>query len=216
MSRILINDFSGLILIGLSGAFLANAVLCRGEGLDRVKNMEENSDETIFFILQTICSLAASCLFWLVRDLLAVPAAFLERFGVSRYYSNVFIWPLAAAIITAVVFIIVFVITVKVAPYDKVTGAARQLPFSAFNTFVAGIIFLEASAQYSFSEVLAFTAGSNLGYIISYSLLREGNRRMQNSDVPDAFRGLPVRLLYLSALAVAFYALTGHSQSPLL
>jgi Na+-translocating ferredoxin:NAD+ oxidoreductase RnfA subunit len=39
---------------------------------------------------------------------------------------------------------------------------------------------------------------------------------MQSSDVPDAFRGLPVRLLYLAVLAVAFYALTGHSQSPLL
>jgi len=61
-----------------------------------------------------------------------------------------------------------------------------------------------------------FTIGSNLGYIISYSMLREGNRRMQSSDVPDAFRGLPVRLLYLAVLAVAFYALTGHSQSPLL
>ena len=216
MAKMLVNDFSGLILIGLSGAFLTNAVMCRALGLDRVKNMEEDSDEIIFCILQAVCSLGASCLFWLVRDLIEVPAAYLEQFGVSKYYSNVFLWPLAAALITAVVFIAVFVITVKIAPYDRVTSAARQLPFAAFNTFVSGVILLEASAQYSFWEMLVFTLGSNLGYIISNGLLREGNRRLQNSDVPAAFRGLPIRLLYLSALAVAFYALTGHSLSPLL
>ena len=216
MAKMLVNDFSGLILIGLSGAFLTNAVMCRALGLDRIKNMEEDSDEIIFCILQAVCSLGASCLFWLVRDLIEVPAAYLEQFGVSKYYSNVFLWPLAAALITAVVFITVFVITVKIAPYDRVTSAARQLPFAAFNTFVSGVILLEASAQYSFWEMLVFTLGSNLGYIISNGLLREGNRRLQNSDVPAAFRGLPIRLLYLSALAVAFYALTGHSLSPLL
>ena len=216
MAKMLVNDFSGLMLIGLSGAFLTNAVMCRALGLDRIKNMEEDSDEIIFCILQAVCSLGASCLFWLVRDLIEVPAAYLEQFGVSKYYSNVFLWPLAAALITAAVFIVVFVITVKIAPYDRVTSAARQLPFAAFNTFVSGIILLEASAQYSFWEMLVFTLGSNLGYIISNGLLREGNRRLQNSDVPAAFRGLPIRLLYLSALAVAFYALTGHSLSPLL
>ena len=216
MAKMLVNDFSGLILIGLSGAFLTNAVMCRALGLDRVKNMEEDSDEIIFCILQAVCSLGASCLFWLVRDLIEVPAAYLEQFGVSKYYSNVFLWPLAAALITAVVFIVVFVITVKIAPYDRVTSAARQLPFAAFNTFVSGVILLEASAQYSFLEMLVFTLGSNLGYIISNGLLREGNRRLQNGDVPEAFRGLPARLLYLSVLAVAFYALTGHSLSPLL
>lgn len=216
MAKMLVNDFSGLMLIGLSGAFLTNAVMCRALGLDRIKNMEEDSDEIIFCILQAVCSLGASCLFWLVRDLIEVPAAYLEQFGVSKYYSNVFLWPLAAALITAAVFIVVFVITVKIAPYDRVTSAARQLPFAAFNTFVSGIILLEASAQYSFWEMLVFTLGSNLGYIISNGLLREGNRRLQNSDVPAAFRGLPIRLLYLSALAVAFYAITGHSLSPLL
>ena len=216
MAKMLVNDFSGLMLIGLSGAFLTNAVMCRALGLDRIKNMEEDSDEIIFCILQAVCSLGASCLFWLVRDLIEVPAAYLEQFGVSKYYSNVFLWPLAAALITAAAFIVVFVITVKIAPYDRVTSAARQLPFAAFNTFVSGIILLEASAQYSFWEMLVFTLGSNLGYIISNGLLREGNRRLQNSDVPAAFRGLPIRLLYLSALAVAFYALTGHSLSPLL
>ncbi|MBQ5412710.1 MAG: hypothetical protein IIU19_04930, partial [Oscillospiraceae bacterium] len=67
MNGMFIDKFSGLLLIGVSGSFLANAVLCRAVGLDRVKNMEEDGSEGIFFTLQTLCSLAASCLFWLVR-----------------------------------------------------------------------------------------------------------------------------------------------------
>ncbi len=216
MNGMFIDKFSGLLLIGVSGSFLANAVLCRAVGLDRVKNMEEDGSEGIFFTLQTLCSLAASCLFWLVRDLAEAPASFLEQFGISKYYSEVFIWPLFIALVTAVVFIIVFVITVKAAPYDKVTSAARLLPFAAFNTFVSGVILLESSARHSFWEMVVFTIGSNVGYIVSYWMLREGDRLLRNRDVPEAFRGLPVRLLYLSALAVAFYALTGHILSPLL
>jgi Na+-transporting NADH:ubiquinone oxidoreductase subunit E/electron transport complex protein RnfA len=212
----LINDFSELILIALTASFLANAVLCRAMGFDRIKNMEEDGDEGLFFTLQALCSIAASCVFWLVRDYTEVPASFLERFGISRYYSKVFLWPLFIAVVTAAVFIIVFVIAVKIAPYDKVTSAARQLPFAAFNTFVLGIILLQTSAQYGFWETVVFTVASNIGYMISYWMLREGDRLLQNRDVPEAFRGLPVRLLYLSALAVAFYALTGHSLSSLL
>ena len=208
----LINKFSGMILIGLSGTFLANAVLCRAMGLERVKSIEEDSDERIFLILQTVCSLAASALFWLVRDYVTIPAL-LETYGISKYYSSVFLWPLVIAAVTAAVFVLAFVITVKVAPYDKVTSAARQLPFAAFNTFVTGVILLEASAHYGLWEVLIFTLASNLGYIISFWMMREGDRRLRNRDVPAAFRGLPVRLLYLAVLAVAFYALTGHSLS---
>ena len=211
-----ISEFSEMILIGLTGAFLANVALCRAVGLDRIKNIEEDSDERIFCILQAVCSVLSAAGFWFAEKFIAVPASLLEPFGVSEYYSQVYLWPLLIAIVTAVVFIIVFVVTVKIAPYDKVTSAARQLPFAAFNNFAAGVILVSASKQYGLIEMIVYTAGANIGYIMSNMMLREGNRRLQNRDIPAAFRGLPARLLYLSGLAIAFYALTGHSLSSLL
>lgn len=216
MVREIINRFSDLITVSLSGAFLANLVLGRAIGMDRVKNIEEDSDEFIFFILQAVCSTAVSILFWILHRFISVPASLLERFGTSEYYSKVFLWPLLLAVITAVVFFMEFVVTVKVAPYEKVTSAARQLPFAAFNTFVAGVVLISTSSQYSFFTMLLFTIGANLGYLVANWMLMEGNRRLQNRDIPAAFRGLPARLLYLSGLAVAFYSLTGHSLSSLL
>ncbi|MBQ1357713.1 MAG: hypothetical protein IKD87_03285 [Oscillospiraceae bacterium] len=211
-----VSTFSELIVIGLAGAFLSNAVLCRAMGLDRVKTIEEDSDEVIFFILQCACSVLTSLLFWLTKGIVGIPASLLDGMGISEYYARAFLWPLLIAIITAGVFFLVFVITVKVAPYDKVTSAARQLPFAAFNTFVAGTVLISASAEYSFFETLLYTIGANIGFIIANWMLREGNRKLQNREIPAAFRGFPSRLLYLAGLAIAFYALTGRSLSSLL
>lgn len=212
----LVSAFSELVVVGLAGAFLSNAVLCRAFGLDRVKSIEEDSDEVIFCILQFSCSVLSSSLFWLIKGIVNAPASLLVGFGISEYYSRAFLWPLLIAIITAGVFFLVFVITVKIAPYDKVTSAARQLPFAAFNTFVAGTILIGASAEYSFWEMLLYTIGSNVGFVIANWMLREGNRKLQNREIPAAFRGFPSRLLYLAGLALAFYSLTGRSLSSLL
>ncbi len=216
MIKEFISEFSEMIMIGLTGAFLANITFCRAAGLDRIKNIEEDSDERIFCILQAVCSLLSSVAFWFAERYISTPASLLEPFGVSEYYSQVYLWPLLIAVVTAVVFIIVFIVTVKVAPYDKVTSAARQLPFAAFNNFAAGVILVSASRQYSLIEMIVYTAGANIGYIMANMMLREGNRRLQSREVPAAFRGLPAKLLYLSGLAIAFYALTGHSLSSLL
>lgn len=216
MIKEFISEFSEMILIGLTGAFLANVALCRALGLDRIKNIEEDSDERIFCILQAVCSVLSAAGFWFAEKFIDVPALLLEPFGVSEYYSHVYLWPLLIALVTAVVFIVVFVVTVKIAPYDKVTSAARQLPFAAFNNFAAGVILVAASKEYNIVKMIVYTAGANVGYIMANMMLREGNRRLQSRDIPAAFRGLPARLLYLSGLAIAIYALTGHSQSSLL
>ncbi len=216
MIKEIVSGASELMLIAISGIFLSNLILCRAFGLDRIKNIEEDSDEFIFCILQSVCSLAVCILFWLVKDLVVIPASMLESFDVSSYYSKIYLWPLLLAIITAFVFILVFVVTVKIAPYEKVTSAARQLPFAAFNNFVSGLIFVMASNQYGPIEMIIYSIAANIGYILVNKMLREGNRRLQSREIPAAFRGLPARLLYLSGLAIAFYALTGHSLSSLL
>ena len=79
MVKELISRFSELMVIGLSGAFLSNAVLCRAMGLDRIKNIEEDSDEIIFCILQFACSMLTSLLFGIAKKLVYIPASLLEK-----------------------------------------------------------------------------------------------------------------------------------------
>ena len=41
-------------------------------------------------------------------------------------------------------------------------------------------------------------------------------KKMEDSDMPEAFRGLPGTLLYIGGLALAFYALAGRGVVTLL
>ena len=53
--------------------------------------------------------------------------------------------------------------------------------------------------------------GSAVGYAAALVLVSEGQRKIQNRNVPASFRGLPVTLVYIGVLALAIYGLTGHT-----
>ena len=58
-----------------------------------------------------------------------------------------------------------------------------------------------------------FVTGSALGYVLAVLVVTEGQRKLQNRNVPAPFKGLPVTLLYIGVLALAIYGFTGHMQS---
>ena len=46
--------------------------------------------------------------------------------------------------------------------------------------------------------------------MLALLVVREGARKLDNENVPETFRGLPVTLLYIGILALAIYGFTGH------
>jgi len=212
-----LSALASFFLAAVSAATAQNLLLTRGFGADMLLRGGEDSDMRIFCQLQLACSVLAAPGFWAVNRLL-VPllGRLLELAGLSQYYAQAFLWPAAIALVLTGVFFIVFVLCVKLVPYDNVLAAARQLPFAAFNTFVAGMLLISASKSYALWQMLALTLGSSLGYLAVDFLLRQASRKLQNRDMPAAFRGLPAKLLYLAGLAMAAWALTGHGFTDLL
>ena len=41
--------------------------------------------------------------------------------------------------------------------------------------------------------------------------IRDSDRRLRSEAIPEAFRGLPITLIYIGVLALAIYGFTGHS-----
>ena len=66
------------------------------------------------------------------------------------------------------------------------------------------------SGSYGLVQTVGFALGSGIGYTLAILLLCEGRRRIALSDVPRAFRGMPVMLLYAGILSLAIYGLIGH------
>ena len=84
------------------------------------------------------------------------------------------------------------------------TRVSRLLPMCAFNNLVTGIAMV---CNAHFNSTLAGNVGLAVGSALSFGLLTwltaEGMERMDNPDMPEAFRGAPSTLLYVGLLALA-------------
>lgn len=85
--------------------------------------------------------------------------------------------------------------------YSRVS---RLLPMAAFNNLVTGIAM---ACNAHFGTNLAGNIGLAIGSCLSFGILTwltaEGIERMDNPDMPEAFRGMPSTLLYVGLLALA-------------
>ena len=52
--------------------------------------------------------------------------------------------------------------------------------------------------------------GTGVGVTLALVLLDVANQNIAMSRVPRIFRGLPILLLYIGILSLAFYGLIGH------
>ena len=47
--------------------------------------------------------------------------------------------------------------------------------------------------------------------VLAVLLVTEARHRLRSKAIPEAFRGLPITLVYVGVLALAIYGFTGHS-----
>lgn len=87
--------------------------------------------------------------------------------------------------------------------------ASRLLPMAAFNNLVTGIA-LVSNAHFSagLSGNVGLAIGACLGFGILTWLTAEGIERLDNPDMPEAFRGMPSTLVYIGLLALAMMGFT--------
>lgn len=81
----------------------------------------------------------------------------------------------------------------------------RLLPASAFNCAVLGVLFIniEQSPRGFFGTVFyGFCAG--LGYVLAFLLSFSAMKKLQFSNPPEAFSGLPISLVTAAVIALAF------------
>ena len=87
----------------------------------------------------------------------------------------------------------------------------RILPIAAVNSGVLGTVLVERTQSFTLEQSLGFGLGSGLGYLLAVMLVTEAQNRLRSRAIPEAFRGLPITLIYIGVLALAIYGFTGHS-----
>ena len=198
------NDVMQAVGVFFSYAVLAvfaqNAVFTRGLGVSRLVQLvgDERTSSGWFALL--LC----------VTQVLVAPLA---------YFAGSFIAPLPnraqlrpVMYLTCIAAVCLFeLLVLKLAKGPRSGQLIRILPVAAVNSGVLGTVLVERTQSFTLEQSMGFGLGSGLGYLLAVMLVTEADRRLRSEAIPEAFRGLPITLVYVGVLALAIYGFTGHS-----
>ena len=88
---------------------------------------------------------------------------------------------------------------------------AQLRPLVFLACVAVGTVLVERTQSFTLEQSMGFGLGSGLGYLLAVMLVTEADRRLRSEAIPEAFRGLPITLIYIGVLALAIYGFTGHS-----
>ncbi len=200
MSGILPN-LGAFMSFALLSIFVQNAVFARGFGVSRLVKLVGDStvDSMVFCALLTLI------------QVISAPMAY----WVNNYLQNPHVWyrsyvrPLSLVLCAIVAFAVVLAAIVLIRPVNMKEMVA-VLPMATFNTAVLGPMLISGTQNFTFAQTMGFALGSGIGYTFAVLIVSEGQRKMNNRNVPSTFKGLPINLVYIGILALAIYGLTGH------
>ncbi len=193
------TEISETLTFFLTVALMQNVILTTGFGSSLMLHIVRKPKNIWIFS-------AILGVFSVLTVLIAYPLDMAIGTGVTMYWR-----PFMMIAITAVLYVAITLLLMWLGPnlYQRI---GRLLPFAAFNNLVTGIALI---CNAHFESSLATNVGLAIGSCLSFGcltwLVAEGIERMDNPDMPEAFRGMPSILVYVGLLALALMGFTNFS-----
>ncbi len=89
------------------------------------------------------------------------------------------------------------------------TALGIYLPLITTNCAVLGSALLNMERGYTFLESVVFGLAASVGFTLALILFSGVRERMETSDIPVAFQGLPITLIAAALVSVAFVGFQG-------
>ncbi len=199
------NDVMQAVGVFFSYAVLAvfaqNAVFTRGLGVSRLVQLVGDERTSSGWCALLLC----------VTQVLVAPLAFYAGGFVAARPNPAQLRPLVYLACVAVVSLFEFIVLWAARGKRHGGQLLRILPLAAVNSGVLGTVLVERTQSFTLEQSMGFGLGSGLGYLLAVMLVTEADRRLRSEAIPEAFRGLPITLIYIGVLALAIYGFTGHS-----
>ncbi|MBQ6878544.1 MAG: hypothetical protein IJO22_09155 [Oscillospiraceae bacterium] len=132
----------------------------------------------------------------------------LVGFAQNSEYHHVLV-PMLYIGIMAIVYIAVYFFTKKVLP-GKFEHFGMNLGVAVFNCATLGSLLVPAGERLDLISTLGYGIGMSFGFGFATVMLGYGLSRLEYCRVPKIFKGVPISLIYLGLLSLAFYGLIGH------
>ena len=180
--------------------FAQNAIFTRGLGVSRLVQLVGDKRTSSWWFALMLC----------ITQVLVAPLAFYAGRLIAPLPNRAQLRPVVYLACIAVVCLFELVV-LKLAKGPRSGQLIRILPIAAVNSGVLGTVLVERTQSFTLEQSIGFGLGSGLGYLLAVMLVTEAQNRLRSRAIPEAFRGLPITLIYIGVLALAIYGFTGHS-----
>ena len=189
--------FKGLVIIIMSSILVNNYVLrqflgiCPFLGVSKKLNQAVGMGISVIFVM-----LMATAVTWPIQIYI------LDKIGLSYMQTIVFI-----LVIAALVQFIEIVLKKFIPSLHKSLGV--YLPLITTNCAVLGVTINNMTDGYDFVESMVSSLGVGLGFLRAMVIFSGVRSRIEESDIPEHFKGLPVTLIAASFVSLAFFGFEG-------
>lgn len=185
----------GLMVVAIT---VENAVFSRGLGTNTVLNIDTTYSNIIAFGAGTTAVILASSVLAWFCDLV------LWQYSFPLYVRSIaYLLCIAATYLTTH-----FVLLNKFPKFFKRYMSAISL--ASFSTVVFATILLCSMYKLDFLEVVFYSIGSGIGYTLAMLTVYIGKEQMKFLNIPKAFKGLPITLVYIGLISLSIYGMIGH------
>lgn len=189
--------FKGLVIILLSSVLVNNYVLrqflgiCPFLGVSKKLNQAVGMGISVIFVM-----LIATAVTWPIQTFI------LDKARLGYMQTIVFI-----LVIAALVQFVEIVLKKFIPSLHKSLGV--YLPLITTNCAVLGVTINNIKDEYGFIESMVSSLGVGLGFLLAMVIFAGVRSRIEESDVPENFKGLPVTLIAASFVSLAFFGFEG-------
>ena len=186
-----------LILILMGGVLINNYVLnqflgiCPFLGVSKKVNQASGMGMAVIFVM-----LFATAATWPIYNFVLVPLK------IEYFQTIVFILVIATLVQFVEIILKRFIPSLH-------ASLGIYLPLITTNCAVLGVTINNITAGYTFLESMISSLGVGLGFLLAMLMFAGVRSKLDDSDAPKCFRGLPVTLIAASIVAMAFYGFAG-------
>lgn len=191
------DSFKTLIVILMSSVLVNNYVLNRFLGICPFLGVSKKLNQAVGMGISVIfVMLLASAVTWPIQYYI------LDANGLGYMQNIVFILIIAA--------LVQFVeITLKKFIPSLYKSLGVYLPLITTNCAVLGVTINNINDGYTFLESMVSSLGCGLGFLLAMVLFSGVRSKIEESEIPESLRGLPVTLIAASFVSLAFLGFNG-------
>ena len=190
-------DVKALIIILMSSVLVDNYVLNRFLGICPFLGVSKKVNQSVGMGISVIfVMLVATAVTWPVQTYI------LDKLGLGYTQTIVFILVIASLVQFIEIFLKKYIPSLH-------QSLGVYLPLITTNCAVLGVTINNITDGYNFVESMVSSLGVGLGFLLAMVLFSGMRSRIEESDVPESFKGLPVTLVAASFISMAFFGFAG-------